>query len=230
MNQAKTISIVTGALTVGLAGAAFTLSFNSLTELAGQQGLSVPVLFPLILEGGLITFSLTALDRQLTGQSTRVQWLMVIGCSLTATVFNVLHAPANILPRVMWAIPSVILLLAFESFLTQLRYRVNRSVVANSRSMDNTDRSTDSQQASPIASQQISTPVSLVNEPATIPVNLTPVNRVSRSTANDIDDRRERVLAGLTAGLTIGQIAANEGVSVGTIKNDKRQLNGRVIK
>jgi DNA-binding CsgD family transcriptional regulator len=210
MNQAKAIAIVTGGLTCGLAGAAFTLSFNSLTELAGQQGLSVPVLFPLILEGGLITFSLTALDRQLSGQSTRWQWAMVISCSIAAATFNIIHAPSTLLARTMWAIPSVVLLLAFESFLTQLRYRVSRSTA---NSVDN--------------SQSMASPQ--VNPDNLTPVKLSPVNRANQSMDNSVANRRERVLAALTEGLTIGQIAEVEGVSVGTIKNDKKALNGRVL-
>jgi DNA-binding CsgD family transcriptional regulator len=210
MNQAKAIAGLTGGLTIGLAGAAFTLSFNSLTELAGQQGLSVPVLFPLILEGGLITFSLTALDRQLAGQSTVVQWAMVISCSIAAATFNIIHAPATLLARTMWAIPSVVLLLAFESFLTQLRYRVSQSTA---NSVDNSQS---------MASQQ-------VNPDNLTPVKLSPVNRANQSMDNSVANRRERVLAALTEGLTIGQIAEVEGVSVGTIKNDKKALNGRVL-
>lgn len=214
MNNTRIISTVTGGLTVCLAGAAFTLSFNSLTELAGQQGLSVPVLFPLILEGGLITFSLTALDRSLNGQDTRLQWAMVIGSSLTAMSFNILHAPAGWLAKTMWAIPSIFLLLSFESFLTQLRYRVSRGATAT-----------------PQITRQNGQVEPAIAEPLPLPAEpLTALALANQTRQDNVTERRARVLTALQAGLTIGQIAANEGVSESTIKLDKRQLNGQVAK
>lgn len=212
--QVQIIAGLTGALTVGLAGAAFTLSFNSLTELARQQGLSVPVLFPLILEGGLIVFSLTALTRSLEGQNNRLQWALVIGCSLTATAFNIAHAPAGIMARVMWAIPSVILLLAFENLLTQLRYRVNRAGAA-----------ADPQSARQTA-QNTSEPAA--NKPAFIPGDRAALDKANRTRQAAIEQRRAEVLTLLKAGATVEAIAGQVGASVSTVKADKRALNGKV--
>lgn len=224
MNNTRIISTVTGGLTVCLAGAAFTLSFNSLTELAGQQGLSVPVLFPLILEGGLITFSLTALDRSLNGQDNRLQWAMVVGSSLTAMSFNILHAPDGWLAKTMWAIPSIFLLLSFESFLTQLRYRVSRGAIA----ADNAPQ-TDGQNGQTYPA--IAEPLPLPAEPLTALAEPATALALANQTRQDnVTARRDRVLTALNAGLTIGQIAGQEGVSIGTIKNDKRSLNGQVAK
>ncbi len=109
------------------------------------------------------------------------------------------------LPRVMWAIPSVILLLAFESFLTQLRYRVSRAGVDGKRQ----------------TVDGVISPVKAATVKAT-------VSRVKPAGADGLAARRERVLAGIGEGLTLMQIADREGVSLGTVKNDKRVLNGAV--
>jgi len=108
----RTISIVTAFLTFGLAVLAFVLSFNALTDLAGQKGVSIPPLFPLVIEGGMIVFSLAALRKNLTGEPARWQWALIIGSTTLATGFNVLHAPADPISRAMAAVPSVFLLLS----------------------------------------------------------------------------------------------------------------------
>ncbi len=125
----QTIAKITGTLTLLLALSSFILSFNALTDLASQHNISIPFLFPLVVEAGVIIFSLNALHRSIQGEHARWQWFLIIGSSLIAGTFNVLHAEANIVSRVMAAMPSLFLLLSFESFLNQIKHGVARNTL-----------------------------------------------------------------------------------------------------
>lgn len=129
MNASKFIAYLTGALTLLLALFSFVLSFNALTDLATHHGVSIPVLFPLTVEAAVVIFSLNALYRSLHGESTGWQWVLIIGSSLLAGVFNILHAKSDLLSRAIAAMPSLFLLLSFETFLGQVRHAVRRSSV-----------------------------------------------------------------------------------------------------
>ena len=127
MSAIRFIAYLTGALTLLLALFNFVLSFNALADLAAQHGVSIPVLFPLTVEAAVVIFSLNALYRSLHGESTGWQWVLIIGSSLLAGVFNVLHASNDPLSRAIAAMPSLFLLLSFETFLGQVRHAVSRS-------------------------------------------------------------------------------------------------------
>ncbi|MBN1991937.1 MAG: DUF2637 domain-containing protein [Anaerolineae bacterium] len=123
----KTIAWITGSLTLLMALFSFVLSFNALTDLAAQHGVSIPPLFPLVVEAGVVIFSLNALYRSVNGESVRWQWALIIGSSLIAGSFNVAHAQTDILSRAMAAMPSLFLLLSFETFIGQIKHVVKRS-------------------------------------------------------------------------------------------------------
>lgn len=128
----KSIAWITGTLTLLLALFSFVLSFNALTDLAARHNISIPYLFPLVVEAGVIIFSLNALYRSLHGEHARWQWVLIIGSSLLAGTFNVLHAEADLISRVMAVMPSLFLLLSFESFLNQLKHGVKRATTVQS--------------------------------------------------------------------------------------------------
>jgi len=223
MTANRVIPAVTAILTVALAAAAFVLSFNSLTELAAQQGLSVPVLFPLILEGGLIVFSLTALTRSLNGQSTRYQWALVIASSAAATAFNVLHAPPTWLARVMWAIPSIMLLLSFESWLTQMRHRVRVGEAQKTLTATETQLT---ELTTTITAQQAEAD----RLAATIAARRRELADIEQPPIDELTIRRIQAQALERAGLPRTDIADLLQVSPSTIKRDlqtKVNLNGQ---
>lgn len=124
MKAKKLIAIVTGLLTLLLAVFSFTLSFNALSDLAQVHGVSIPPLFPFVVEFSVVIFSLNALYRSLNGQSARVQWALIIGSSCLAGLFNVAHAQPDVISRLMAAMPSLFLLLSFESFLSLVKSEV----------------------------------------------------------------------------------------------------------
>jgi biotin operon repressor len=128
----KTIAWITGTLTLLLALFSFILSFNALTDLAARHNVSIPYLFPLVVEAGVVIFSLNALYRSIHDEHARWQWVLIIGSSLLAGTFNVLHAEVDLVSRIMAAMPSLFLLLSFESFLNQVKHGVKRSNLVHS--------------------------------------------------------------------------------------------------
>jgi len=123
----KIIAWLTGILTLLLASFSFILSFNALADLAAHHGITIPILFPLVVEAGVVIFSLNALYRSLHSESTKWQWCLIIGSSSLACTFNIIHAEPVLVSQVMSAMPSLFLLLSFETFLGQVKHTVKRS-------------------------------------------------------------------------------------------------------
>jgi len=123
----KLITWLTGILTLTLAVFSFVLSFNALSALAEAHGVSIPPLFPFVVEFAVVIFSFNVLFRSLTGQGARWQWALIIGSSLLAGAFNIAHAEPDPLSRFMAAMPSLFLLLSFESFMSLVGYTVRHS-------------------------------------------------------------------------------------------------------
>jgi len=123
----KSIAWLTGSLTLLMALFSFILSFNALTDLAAKHGVSIPPLFPLVVEAGVVIFSLNALYRSIHEESTKWQWTLIIISSLLAGLFNVLHAKADPVSRAIASMPSLFLLLSFETFLGQIKHAVKHS-------------------------------------------------------------------------------------------------------
>lgn len=127
MNSQKFISWLTGILLLIIAGFGFASSYISLADLAEQHQFTLPAVFPLILEGGMIVFSLAALRASLHAERAAWPWVLVIGSSALATLFNVIHAAAyGTLAMVLAAMPSLFLLLSFETFMSQIKAGVKR--------------------------------------------------------------------------------------------------------
>lgn len=131
-SSTKRIAQLTGALTLLLALFSFVLSFNSLTELADEHDVSIPFLFPFLVEFGVVIFSLNALYRSLNGESAKWQWALIIGSSLLAGSFNIVHAKPEFISRLIAAMPSLFLVLSFETFLQQVKYSTKRNETVQS--------------------------------------------------------------------------------------------------
>lgn len=128
----KLIAWLTGTLTLLMALCSFILSFNALTDLAAKHGVSIPPLFPLVVEAGVVIFSLNALYRSIHDESAKWQWGLIIGSSLLAGLFNVIHAKPDPVSRAISAMPSLFLLLSFETFLGQVKHTVKQSQLVKS--------------------------------------------------------------------------------------------------
>jgi hypothetical protein len=125
----KIIAWLTGSLTLLMAVFSFVLSFNALADLAAKNGVSIPPLFPLVVEAGVVIFSLNALYRSIHGESVKWQWALIITSSFLAGLFNILHAKADPVSQAIAAMPSLFLLLSFETFLGQIKHAVKHSAL-----------------------------------------------------------------------------------------------------
>ena len=128
------ISLVSALLVLFLAGSAFFLSFDSLKDLAVQIGIAEPIawLYPAIIDGSIIVFSLSVLRANLTRERTVYPWVLVSVFTLLSVVLNIIHAQQELLAQFLAAIPPVALFLSFELLLTQLKETAVRLEVQNS--------------------------------------------------------------------------------------------------
>lgn len=125
------ISLLTALLVAFLAGGAFWLSFDALRHLAIENGVTgrMAWLYPAIIDGAIIVFSLSVLLAGLNRERTLYPWTLVGLFTLLSVVLNIVHAPGQFLARVLAAIPPIALFLSFELLMTQLRTGVERSGV-----------------------------------------------------------------------------------------------------
>ena len=117
------ISLFSALLVLFLAGSAFFLSFESLKDLAVQIGIAEPIawLYPAIIDGAIIVFSLSVLRANLTRERTLYPWVLVSVFTLLSVVLNIIHAQQEMLAQFLAAIPPVALFLSFELLLAQLK-------------------------------------------------------------------------------------------------------------
>lgn len=133
MKSQTFISWLTGILLLVIAALGFASSYLALADLAREHHFVLPMVFPLILEGGMVVFSLAALRASLHAERARWAWALVIGSSGLALVFNVIHAQTwGSLAMVMAAMPSLFLLLSFETFVSQIKAGIKRAAVLTS--------------------------------------------------------------------------------------------------
>jgi hypothetical protein len=128
------ISLFTALLVLFLAGSAFFLSFESLRDLAVQIGVAEEIawLYPAIIDGAIIVFSLSVLRANLTRERTVYPWVLVSVFTLLSVVLNIIHAQQELLAQFLAAIPPIALFLSFELLLAQLKETAVRLEAHNS--------------------------------------------------------------------------------------------------
>ncbi|MFZ1401351.1 MAG: DUF2637 domain-containing protein [Candidatus Promineifilaceae bacterium] len=128
------ISQVSALLVLFLAGSAFFLSFESLRDLAVQMGVAEGIawLYPAIIDGAIIVFSLNVLRANLTRERTVYPWVLVSVFTLLSVVLNIIHAQQELLAQFLAAIPPIALFLSFELLLAQLKETAVRLETQNS--------------------------------------------------------------------------------------------------
>lgn len=137
--NSRLIAWVSGILTLLLVTFSFIISYQNLVALATEKGIPVPGLFPWVVEFAVIAFSVQVLRRSMQGEQPVWGWVLVIGSSLAAGAFNVIHAQDDLVSQTMHAIPSVFMLLSFETFLGQLKESAQRSHLFKSLDSLHTD-------------------------------------------------------------------------------------------
>lgn len=127
----QTISTMTGILVALLAAAAFWLSFDALRHLAAQNGIEAGMawLYPAIIDGAIIIFSLSVLQTSLNKERATYPWGLVALFTGLSIILNITHAQPAFLPRVLAAIPPVALFLSFELLMNQVKGMVQRTTI-----------------------------------------------------------------------------------------------------
>ena len=122
------VSLFTGVLVAFLGLAAFVLSFDALRSLAAASGINdgMAWLYPAIIDGAIIIFSLSVLQASLNREQTRYPWALVGLFTVLSIGLNILHAPTFPLPRLLAAIPPIALFLSFELLMSQVKGLVHR--------------------------------------------------------------------------------------------------------
>lgn len=128
------ISLFTGLLVALLAAAAFRLSFDALNHLVISNGVPAKMawLYPAIVDGAIIIFSISVLQASLNRNKAHYPWLLVGLFTILSVILNIVHAPPDLLARVLAAIPPIALFLSFELLMNQIKSIVRRAAAIQS--------------------------------------------------------------------------------------------------
>jgi hypothetical protein len=122
------IGTSTACLVALLAIGAFALSYEALRDLAMAAGLPkvAAATFPFLVDGSIVTFSISALRASIIGEHKDRRWFvgLVVVVTLASVVLNVCHARGGVLPGFIAALPPLLLFAAFESLMRQLQQSV----------------------------------------------------------------------------------------------------------
>ena len=89
-------------------------------------------MYPAIIDGAIIVFSLSVLRANLTRERTVYPWVLVSVFTLLSVVLNIIHAQQELLAQFLAAIPPVALFLSFELLLAHLKETAVRLEAQNS--------------------------------------------------------------------------------------------------
>lgn len=124
----RRISVFVGVMVGFLALASFTLSFEALRQLAVKKGVVVERLswiFPLVVDGGIIVFSLAALRSSLRRESARWLSLLVVIVTIASVYFNMCHVEQDWLARGLASVPPILLFLSLEVLFFMIRKEIH---------------------------------------------------------------------------------------------------------
>lgn len=124
------LGVATVVLVLANAGLSFVLSFHALSDLGTQTGAfhtDHVWIFPTILDGSIVCFSLAALRATLEKESARLFVGLFLAATCSSVVFNVLSIEEGKLAKVLAAFPPILLATCFEVFLRQLRSGIARA-------------------------------------------------------------------------------------------------------
>lgn len=125
------ISWLSSLLVGGLAFASFSLSFGALKDLAVREKVvteSLGFVFPLVVDGAIVVFSLCALRASLRKESAWHLRLLVVLATLGSVIFNIFHVGDSWLARSLAATPPILLFLSFEAFMHLIQKEMERGM------------------------------------------------------------------------------------------------------
>ncbi|MEC5129018.1 DUF2637 domain-containing protein [Verrucomicrobiales bacterium BCK34] len=228
----KLLSIFTGLLVALLAVGAFALSFDALQHLAEENGVTSELtwVWPLVLDGAIVVFSLSALRASLYRESIRYPMALVVIATAASVLFNVAHAPNGLLAHTMAAVPPVFLFLSFELLMRQLRSEVERSSKLSSlgeltseMEKAETARLRLSSQIEKLTAQRDGLKTTIRSDSSASVQEL--LDKANLAKADKMKARRDKVSELAGQELPLKEIADALGVSTKTVKRDLAALD-----
>lgn len=199
------ISVLTVVLVTLLGLASFTLSFEALWHFAHESGAlsrERAWLFPLVVDGAILVFSISALRSSIVGDDTRWAMSLVVFSTLASVVFNIAHAPSGIMPALIGATPPILLFLSFESLLRQ----INSSLGGREFSVS---------QLFPAVKRKVPNKA----RPASAsPVPPPPASQNPAKPSGELEDRKDLARQLLMAGTAKREAARQSGLGIATIR------------
>jgi len=129
----KGISRTSCVMVFGLAAASFTLSFESLRTLAEEEQVvaeNLSWIFPLVIDGSIVVFSLSALRSSLREESAWFNRLLVIIVTLLSVALNISHVECEALAMILAGTPPVLLFLSFEALMHTISKEITRELTS----------------------------------------------------------------------------------------------------
>lgn len=130
-NMVEKISWLSSIMVGGLALVSFSLSFEALKDLAVREKVvpaNLGYLFPLMVDGAVVVFSLCALRASLRKESATIMRLLVVLATMGSVLFNIMHVADSWLARCLAATPPVLLFLSFESLMHSIKKEMERGI------------------------------------------------------------------------------------------------------
>lgn len=252
MKITYTIATITAVLVLAIALGAFVLSYDALRDLAQTNGIrdGLAWIFPLIVDGFIVVASLAVLRNGLMAEPTLLAWVLVVLFVALSVAFNVIHASdtADLIGKVIAAVPPLALVLAFELLMAQVRSAVTRYQVTVSlhdlaqqvrvagQKLEQRTRKVEERQAvlddvngkiKAVRAELRQLKRSVASSGAPVAGDPAMLELANATRQGQIQQRRTRVAQLLGQDMTRVQIADELGVSESTVKRDIRALNGQ---
>ena len=108
-----------------LAGAAFTLSYDALHQLALDSRVrpGLAWLWPVVIDGTIVVALLTVLAAKRAGRGAGYPWVLAGLFSAASVAFNIAHAPDRPVARLVFAMAPVALVLTTHLLMQQVSWR-----------------------------------------------------------------------------------------------------------
>ena len=125
----KPITRITIALFCILSIFALVLSYTSLQTTAHNNGKGIVAsyMWPLLIDGGLIIFSLAVVYKSLRNERAIVQWFAVVLFTVATVLFNVFQESHTVTRYFVLGSAPVVLFATFETLMSMIRGRVKRT-------------------------------------------------------------------------------------------------------
>lgn len=234
----RIVNSLTGtvALLVLLIGTgAFTLSYDALYATGAAHGVpaSKAWIWPLLIDGPLVVFTVALLVSQIMRHSAKLWAGLVILYTLATVGFNLSHAQPSPLGWTVAIVAPVGLLLTTEALRHLAKTIIERQAAVSTivelkaqaatttADLDRLNRQKERTQAE-LDALQSELKAGKVQQKAAS------VQEMNAARAAKIEVRRGQVLDLLGQRLSQEEISTRLGVSVRTVRNDIRQLNGKV--